>query len=127
MLLVLRKPTASLKKRQELDVSPSSLDIFSEPKLDGLAISIHYDNGLFSYAATRGDGQGAKMLPYHKTVKSVPIKLATENPPKKLDVRGEVFMPKAAFEKLNRLAVKMTAKVFVNREMRRRNHPANEP
>ena len=103
------------KAAKELDVSPSSLDIFSEPKLDGLAISIHYDKGLFSYAATRGDGQvGEDVTHTIKTIKSVPIRLASNNPPDKLDVRGEVFMPKAAFEKLNRLALQNDSKVFVN-------------
>ncbi len=103
------------KAAKELDVSPSSLDIFSEPKLDGLALSIHYENGLFSYAATRGDGQvGEDVTHTIKTIKSVPIKLATGNPPEKLDVRGEVFLPKAAFEKLNRQAVQNDSKVFVN-------------
>jgi DNA ligase (NAD+) len=103
------------KAAKELEVSPSELDIFSEPKLDGLAISIHYDNGLLSYAATRGDGQvGEDVTHTVKTIKSVPLKLATNNPPQKLDVRGEVFMPKAAFEKLNRLAAKNNSKVFVN-------------
>jgi DNA ligase (NAD+) len=103
------------KAAKELDVSPSSLDIFSEPKLDGLALSIHYDKGLFSYAATRGDGQvGEDVTHTIKTIKSVPIKLATANPPERLDVRGEVFLPKAAFEKLNRQALQNDSKVFVN-------------
>lgn len=103
------------KAAKELNISPSELDIFSEPKLDGLAISIHYDNGLLSYAATRGDGQvGEEVTHTVKTIKSVPLKLATNNPPKKLAVRGEVFMPKAAFEKLNRLAAQNNSKVFVN-------------
>ncbi|MDD5461232.1 MAG: NAD-dependent DNA ligase LigA [Methylococcales bacterium] len=103
------------KAARELNVSPSLLDIFSEPKLDGLAITIHYDKGRFSYAATRGDGQvGEDVTHTIKTIKTVPIKLATDNPPLKLDVRGEVFMPKAAFEKLNRLAAQNNNKVFVN-------------
>ncbi|MDD5633025.1 MAG: NAD-dependent DNA ligase LigA, partial [Methylococcales bacterium] len=103
------------KAAKELDISPSSLDIFSEPKLDGLAISIHYDKGLLSFAATRGDGQvGEDVTHTIKTVKSVPLKLATDNPPEILDVRGEVFLPKAAFEKLNRQALENDSKVFVN-------------
>ncbi|MDD5320259.1 MAG: NAD-dependent DNA ligase LigA [Methylococcales bacterium] len=103
------------KAAKELDVSPSSLDIFSEPKLDGLAITIHYDRGLFSYAATRGDGQVGEDVTHNiKTIKSVPVRLASNNPPGKLDVRGEVFMPKTAFEKLNRQAVQNDSKVFVN-------------
>lgn len=103
------------KAAKELDVNPSSLSIFSEPKLDGLAISIHYDNGIFSYAATRGDGQVGEDVSHNiKTIKSVPIKLTCDRPPKTLEVRGEVFMPKAAFEKLNRLAQQNDSKVFVN-------------
>ncbi|MFA6162810.1 MAG: NAD-dependent DNA ligase LigA [Methylobacter sp.] len=103
------------KAAKELDVSPSSLSIFSEPKLDGLAISIHYDNGIFSYAATRGDGQVGEDVSHNiKTIKSIPIKLTCDQPPKILEVRGEVFLPKAAFEKLNRLAQQQDSKVFVN-------------
>ncbi len=103
------------KAAKELDKSPESLMLFSEPKLDGLAISIHYDHGLFSYAATRGDGQVGEDVSHNiKTIKSVPLKLATNHPPEKLDVRGEVFMPKAAFEKLNRVAQQNASKCFVN-------------
>ena len=103
------------KAAKELDISPSSLTIFSEPKLDGLAISLHYEHGLLSYAATRGDGQvGEDVTHTIKTVKSVPIKLATAQPPEILDVRGEVFMPKAAFAKLNQQALQNDSKVFVN-------------
>ncbi|MFI3197744.1 MAG: NAD-dependent DNA ligase LigA [Methylococcaceae bacterium] len=103
------------KAAKELELSAASLELFSEPKLDGLAISIHYKKGLLSYAATRGDGQvGEDVTHTIRTVKSVPLKLATPNPPEKLDVRGEVFMPKAAFEKINRQAVQNDSKVFVN-------------
>ncbi|MGZ8187001.1 MAG: NAD-dependent DNA ligase LigA, partial [Methylobacter sp.] len=100
---------------KELNLSLSSLQIFSEPKLDGLAVSIHYDNGIFSYAVTRGDGQVGEDVSHNiKTIRSIPIKLATSNPPVKLDVRGEVFMPKTAFEKLNEGARQNGSKVFVN-------------
>ncbi|MDO9213001.1 MAG: NAD-dependent DNA ligase LigA [Methylococcales bacterium] len=103
------------KAAKELDVSTDALAIFSEPKLDGLAITIHYQHGVFSYAATRGDGQIGEDVTHNiKTIKSVPLKLDTDTPPEKLEVRGEVFMPKAAFEKLNRLAGEQNTKVFVN-------------
>ncbi len=103
------------KAAKELMLESSALTIFSEPKLDGLAISLHYANGLLSYAATRGDGQvGEDVTHTIKTVKSVPIKLATQQPPVVLEVRGEVFMPKAAFAKLNQLAYANNSKVFVN-------------
>jgi DNA ligase (NAD+) len=100
---------------RELEVNPASLNIFSEPKLDGLAITVHYDHGMLSYAATRGDGQVGEDVTHNiKTIKSVPLKLATASPPDKLEVRGEVFMPKAAFEKLNRQAQLHGSKIFVN-------------
>lgn len=80
-----------------------------------MAISIHYKNGLLSYAATRGDGQiGEDVTHTIKTIKSIPIKLVTTNPPEKLDVRGEVFMPKSSFIKLNQQALKDNSKIFVN-------------
>jgi DNA ligase (NAD+) len=103
------------KAAKELGVTPQALTLVSEPKLDGLALSVHYQHGLFSYAATRGDGQVGEDVSHNiKTIKSVPLKLATPNPPAKLDVRGEVFMPKAAFTKLNQLAVANGGKVFAN-------------
>ena len=103
------------KAAKELEVSPSSLAIFSEPKLDGLAVAIHYHHGYFSYAATRGDGQIGEDVSHNiKTIQSVPLKLATNSPPEKLEVRGEVFMPKAAFAKLNQLAKQQNSKVFAN-------------
>lgn len=103
------------KAAKELEMATDSLTIASEPKLDGLAIAIHYQQGLFSYAATRGDGQIGEDVSHNiKTIKSVPLKLATDNPPAKLEVRGEVFMPKAAFVKLNQLAAANNGKTFVN-------------
>ncbi len=103
------------KAAKELDVSVASMSIFSEPKLDGLAITIHYDNGHFSYAATRGDGQvGEDVSHTIKTVKSIPLRLVTDKPPIKLEVRGEVFLTKAGFEKLNLDAKKNDSKIFVN-------------
>jgi len=103
------------KAAKELNLNADSLNIYSEPKLDGLAISLHYDNGLLSYAATRGDGLvGEDVTHTIKTIKSVPLKLATEHPPATLEVRGEVFMPKQAFEKLNQQALQNNTKLFVN-------------
>jgi DNA ligase (NAD+) len=103
------------KAARELDVNLSSLLIFSEPKLDGLAITIHYEHGIFSYAATRGDGQVGEDVSHNiRTIKSVPLRLMTDNPPKKLEVRGEVFMTKDGFARVNQDAQKTDTKVFVN-------------
>ncbi|GGZ04520.1 NAD-dependent DNA ligase LigA [Shewanella fodinae] len=86
-----------------------------EPKLDGLAVSILYRNGLLERAATRGDGAvGEDITENIRTIKSIPLKLRGTGYPPLLEVRGEVFMPRAAFEALNERARARNEKVFVN-------------
>ncbi|WP_037028221.1 NAD-dependent DNA ligase LigA [Psychromonas aquimarina] len=86
-----------------------------EPKLDGLAASIIYENGLLVQAATRGDGQtGENVTENVKTIANIPLKLRGENIPPLLEVRGEVFMLKAGFNKLNEGLIKAGEKPFVN-------------
>ena len=86
------------KAAKELDISPESLTVFSEPKLDGLAIAIHYHQGLFSYAATRGDGQVGEDVTHNiKTIKSVPLKLSGDKLPEKLEVRGRSLHAQSGF------------------------------
>lgn len=71
-----------------------------EPKIDGLSVSLEYENSLLVRGSTRGDGQvGENVTNNLKTVKSIPLK--TNIPVERLEVRGEVFMPKKSFEKLN--------------------------
>ncbi len=98
------------------DKSTSSEVAFCvEPKLDGLAASIIYENGLLVQAATRGDGQtGENVTENVKTIANLPLKLRGENIPSVLEVRGEVFMPKAGFNKLNAGLIKAGEKPFVN-------------
>ncbi|CAN5486659.1 NAD-dependent DNA ligase LigA [soil metagenome] len=73
-----------------------------EPKIDGLAIAVTYINGLFDHGATRGDGTiGENITANLRTIKSIPLKLRTDSPPPVLEARGEVYMPKSAFEALN--------------------------
>ncbi len=104
-----------VKAAKDLDEVPEALRLFSEPKLDGLAISIHYNGGLFSYAATRGDGQvGEDVSHTIKTIRSVPLQLATDTPPDVLEVRGEVLMLKQDFLNFNRRAQEVCGKTFVN-------------
>ncbi len=77
--------------------------IFScELKMDGIAVSACYEKGKFVRGLTRGDGQkGDDITRNIKTLKSLPLKLATDSPPDLLEVRGEVFMPQKIFDKLN--------------------------
>jgi DNA ligase (NAD+) len=87
----------------------------AEPKLDGLAISARYENGVYVQGATRGDGEtGEDVTQNLRTVKSLPMKLRTDRPPPVLEVRGEVFMPLAGFERFNREAIARGEKSFVN-------------
>jgi DNA ligase (NAD+) len=86
-----------------------------EPKLDGLAISIRYENGSLIQAATRGDGSvGEDVTENIKTISMVPLRLRGNNPPSILEVRGEVFMPKKGFEILNKNALAKGEKIFAN-------------
>lgn len=86
-----------------------------EPKLDGLAVSLLYVDGVLVQAATRGDGTtGENITENVRTIKSIPLRLQGTGWPTRIEVRGEVFMPKAGFEKMNAEALKKGEKVFVN-------------
>ncbi|MCH8538890.1 MAG: NAD-dependent DNA ligase LigA, partial [Alkalimonas sp.] len=86
-----------------------------EPKLDGLAVSIRYENGRLVQAATRGDGTtGEDITSNVKTIRAVPLRLRGNDWPEVLEVRGEVFMPLAGFHRLNETAKAKGDKVFAN-------------
>jgi DNA ligase (NAD+) len=86
-----------------------------EPKLDGLAISLLYDHGVLVQAATRGDGEvGEDVTANVQTITVIPHALATADPPARLEVRGEVFMPFASFEELNRRQGDAEERLFAN-------------
>ncbi|ASG67838.1 DNA ligase (NAD(+)) LigA [Francisella halioticida] len=86
-----------------------------EPKMDGLAISIFYKNGEFDYAVTRGDGiQGEKVSKNVKTIRNIPLKLNTVNPPEELEVRGEIILDKQSFLALNGYMQVSESKTFAN-------------
>ena len=90
------------------------IDYSATPKLDGLAISVLFRDGVYQRAATRGDGvTGEDVTANVATIRSVPRKLRGK-PPTVLEVRGEVFLPFAGFEKMNRDAVARGDKVYVN-------------
>lgn len=98
-----------------LIVLPKPLTFCCEPKLDGLAVSILYVNGVLTQAATRGDGTiGEDITANIRTIRNIPLQLLTDNPPARLEVRGEVFMPHAGFERLNKYALEHNEKTFAN-------------
>jgi DNA ligase (NAD+) len=95
--------------------SDAETEFVAEPKLDGLAISILYENGVFTRAATRGDGEtGEDVTQNVRTIKSIPLHLMGEGWPAKLEVRGEIYMPKAGFEAFNAKMRALGEKTFVN-------------
>jgi len=83
-----------------------------ELKIDGLAVSLHYENGMFIKGATRGDGSVGEDITHNlKTIKAIPLKLSE---PLTMEVRGEAFMPKASFEKVNEQREKNGEELFAN-------------
>jgi DNA ligase (NAD+) len=102
-------------RRIEQKLGGGSLQFSAEVKLDGLAISLRYVDGLFVQGATRGDGaSGEDVTPNLRTVKAVPLRLAGKGWPSVLEVRGEVYMPRAEFERYNEQARASGDKVLAN-------------
>jgi DNA ligase (NAD+) len=86
-----------------------------EPKFDGLAITLTYENGVFVQGATRGDGYTGENVTHNlKTIRAIPTRLSLDKPPALLEVRGEVLMLKKDFEKLNQQQAAAGAKLFAN-------------
>ncbi|WP_317929242.1 NAD-dependent DNA ligase LigA [Halioxenophilus sp. WMMB6] len=95
--------------------SQETIEFACEPKLDGIAVSLLYEEGLLVRGATRGDGQNGEDITLNvRTIKSIPLKLRGEGYPRRLEVRGEIYMPKQGFEALNEQARSSGGKVFVN-------------
>jgi len=103
------------KRMTDRLIAPASLSYCCEPKLDGLAVSLMYENGILVQAATRGDGTtGENITANVRTIRSIPLKLQGEGWPVRLEVRGEVFLPKKGFDELNARALKKGEKTFAN-------------
>lgn len=98
----------------EID-DPEGIEFTAEPKLDGLAISVRYENGSLVQAATRGDGEtGEDVTQNVRTIRSVPLSLPGTGYPRLLEVRGEVYMPKSGFATLNDQQQAKGEKIFAN-------------
>lgn len=101
-----------LRDKLELD---TVLAYCAEPKLDGLAVSLLYEAGELVRAATRGDGRsGENITANARTIPSIPLQLIGDDLPRRLEVRGEVYMEIAGFEALNRTQRESDGKVFAN-------------
>jgi DNA ligase (NAD+) len=91
------------------------IDYVAEPKLDGAAVTLIYRRGELVSAATRGDGRtGEEITANARTIRNVPLTLATDNPPELLEVRGEVVMPHRGFHALNKRQTGAGEKTFAN-------------
>lgn len=103
------------KRVQDRLKNTDDLTYCCELKLDGLAVSILYENGVLVQAATRGDGTtGEDITSNVRTIRAIPLKLRGDDIPQRLEVRGEVFLPQAGFEKINEEARRTGGKVFAN-------------
>jgi DNA ligase (NAD+) len=96
-------------------LSVSEITYCCEPKLDGVAVSIVYESGLLTQAATRGDGvSGEDITANVRTIRNVPLMLSGDDIPSYLEVRGEITIPRSGFEQMNARARRLGQKVFVN-------------
>jgi len=101
--------------RLELEEGADELRYAAEPKLDGAAVSLLYENGQLVRGATRGDGTTGEDITHNvRTIDAIPLRLMGGDFPATLEVRGEVFMPKAGFEAYNKNAEQAGEKTFVN-------------
>lgn len=106
---------AFYQRLQERLKTTAEVELVCEPKLDGLAISLLYEQGVLVRAATRGDGQtGEDVTQNVRTIKNVPLRLQGNNVPERVEIRGEVYIPTKGFEALNQKAIEQGDKVFAN-------------
>lgn len=103
------------KRIKKTLLDDADIEYHCEPKFDGLAIELVYEKGQLTSAITRGDGRvGENVLSNVKTISSIPLKLKTKNPPKLLEVRGEILIHKKDFEKLNDENLQNNLNTFAN-------------
>jgi DNA ligase (NAD+) len=104
-----------VRKISERLESMAEISFVAEPKIDGLAVSLVYENGVLSYAATRGDGETGEDITLNcKAIQDIPLSIKDTKPPKRVEVRGEVYLLKSHFEAINKRAELDGSKTFVN-------------
>ena len=109
------KDRLEVKDSDEDNKKDASFDYVCEPKLDGVAVSVTYENGLLVRAATRGDGSSGEDVTQNvRTIKTIPLSLRGAGFPAELEVRGEIYISRSGFEQLNRRAEANEEKLFVN-------------
>ncbi|MGH7682489.1 MAG: DNA ligase LigA-related protein, partial [Candidatus Eiseniibacteriota bacterium] len=113
--------TYSLEELSEFDarvrkgLGRESVGYVVEPKVDGVAVHLRYEDGRFVQGLTRGDGeQGDDITANLRTIRSIPLKLASRAVPDVLEVRGEVYMEQKGFDRMNERRVKAGEKPFMN-------------
>ena len=101
--------------RERLGNPEAEVEYACEPKLDGIAVSLLYRDGVLERGATRGDGYSGEDITHNvRTIPSIPLRLQGEHIPGVLEVRGEIYMPRSGFESLNQRAREAGEKTFVN-------------
>jgi len=110
-----REETARWYERIKKGLDNENLEFVIEPKIDGVSASLTYINGVLIMGATRGDGENGEDITENiKAVSGVPRKLETENPPSFFDLRGEVYIDKSDFKKLNEEMLEIGGQNFAN-------------
>jgi len=106
----------AFEQRLKNALPDETFEYVAELKFDGIAVSLTYENGLLVRGATRGDGErGDDITTNIRTIRSIPLRLfEKEGTPQNVEVRGEVFMPKKGFEKLNKMQESRDDKLFAN-------------
>ena len=105
----------AFEERNAAKLGVSQLCFCCEPKLDGVALSLVYENGVLKHAATRGDGTVGEDITHNaRTIATVPLRLPVDNPPPVLEVRGEVVIPRSDFVQMNERLIARGESVFQN-------------